>query len=163
MFLCLSRVSLVLMCLQNLFKMWNLQPFEKSIWIMKCRQNCEIWMFEKEKDNTVRHGICQIFYSSEIPNPFKFYPKETRKSQHFWQKIENWVCFTNLFSTIYQFLCIYLLQYKLSPVILWKLLPEFGKFTELVIGKHRHSHTRSRFLRAFKCCSTLCPHKNMSY
>ena len=34
---------------------------------------------------------------------FQFQPRKTPTSRHFWRKIENWVCFTNLFSTIYQF------------------------------------------------------------
>ena len=56
---------------------------------MKCRQNCEIWIFEKEKGNTVRHGICQIFYTSKIPNPFKFYPKKCVNCDIFGEKLRT--------------------------------------------------------------------------
>ena len=62
-----------------------------------------------------RHGICQMFqfYVSKIA-------KKTRKLRHFWQtKKENVRCFTHLFWTNWQFLCNYLLRYKLTPVILW--------------------------------------------
>ena len=51
---------------------------------------------------------------------FQFYPRKMCKSP----KIENGGCITHLFWTNCQFLCIYLLKYRLIPVV----LPEFGKF-----------------------------------
>ena len=38
-------------------------------------------------------GICLIFYTNKI-SKFGIVRQETRKSQHFWQRIENGGCFT---------------------------------------------------------------------
>ena len=68
----------------------------------------------------IRHGIMPVRLSSF----FKFYPRKTRVSRHFWRELR-------MFYSNCQFLCNYLLQYKVSPVILWKL--NLVNFTELVI------------------------------
>ena len=60
-----------------------------------------------------------MFYTSEIPF-FSIYLKK-RKSHNYWQKIDSGGCFTHLLGTFCQFLCNYLLRYKLNPIILWKL------------------------------------------
>ena len=43
-----------------------------------------------------RHGNCQMFYASKIPN-FLILIEKTRKLQYFWQKIENRVCFVFIY------------------------------------------------------------------
>ena len=48
---------------------------------------------------------------------FRFSLIKTRKSRHFWQKLENGGCFTHTFWTNCQF---FPLKYKLTPVVLWK-------------------------------------------
>ena len=67
---------------------------------MKCRQNCEIWIFEKEKDNTVRHGIYQIFYTNEIPNPFQFYPKKGVNRNIFGEKLRTEYVLLSIFNNL---------------------------------------------------------------
>ena len=46
-------------------------------------------MIQKTYMITIRNGICQFFYTSEIPD-FFYFTQKTRKSRHFWQKI--WKC-----------------------------------------------------------------------
>ena len=73
-----------------------------------------------------RRGICQIFYTSKITKSVHF-------SRHFWPKIENGGCFAHLFWTNCQFLCNYLLEYKLTPVVLWKSSMNSANITDMVI------------------------------
>ena len=54
-------------------------------------------------------------------------------SRNFWGKVENGGCFTHLFWTNYQFLCNYLLKYKLTRVVFWKLQPEFDNCFALIL------------------------------
>ena len=59
-----------------------------------------------------------------IPKFLNFTRDKTRKSRHFWPKFEIAECFTHLFWKNCQFLCNYLLKFKLTPIVLWKLLPK---------------------------------------
>ena len=62
-----------------------------------------------------------------IPKFRNFTRDKTRKLRHSWPKLDIAGCFTHLFWTNCQFVCNYLLKYKLTHV-LWKLWPEFVKF-----------------------------------
>ena len=70
-----------------------------------------------------RHGICQMFYTSEIPKIFYF----TRKDGYI-TTIKNVGCFTHQFKP---FVCIFANVYPNTMSLqffLWKIKPEFGKF-----------------------------------
>ena len=57
---------------------------------------------KKKKTSQSDMEFVKYFTPARFPILFNFTQK-TLKLRHFWRKIENWVCFTNLFSTIYQF------------------------------------------------------------
>ena len=68
-----------------------------------------------------------------IPKFLNFTRDKTRKSRHFWPKFEIAECFTHLFWKNCQFLCNYLLQYKLSPVIFENSNGNLANFADLLI------------------------------
>ena len=70
------------------------------------------------------------------------FPKFSILREIFWQKIENVGCFTHLFWTNWLSLCKFLLKYKATPVILWKIKPDFGKF-------YRKSNSSCWFLKFY--------------
>ena len=53
------------------------------------------------------------------------------------------------YSTNWQFLCNYLLKYKLTPAILWKLLLEFGKFHRILPEPKNILHKYHFLMKAF--------------
>ena len=67
-----------------------------------------------------------MFSQARLPN-FLILLEEKRKSRHFWHTSKNVGCFTHLFWTNYQSFCIFLFNYKVTPVILVKNAPDFGK------------------------------------
>ena len=88
-------------------------------------------------------GTLSNLYTTMIRNFFlQFYSRKMRISRHFWPKIDNGRCYTHqiwtnckflkmFYSTIlnkWSVLFIYLLKYKLTLIVFWKLKPEFGKF-----------------------------------
>ena len=65
----------------------------------------------------VRHEICQMFYTSEIPDFFNFSRRKTCKSRHFWQ---NMRILDGLIISFDQIVSLFanLLIYKVTPVTL---------------------------------------------
>ena len=65
-------------------KLWNL-----NFWKRK-RQHSQTW------------NLSNILHQRDSQS-FSILPKKTRKSQHFWRTIENWVCFTIYFQQFISF------------------------------------------------------------
>ena len=86
-----------------------------------------------------RHEICQMFYASEITEIFNF----TQKNAHIATFLsKNWECGMFYFPILKkcQSFCTYILKYKVTLFIMWKIKPEFGKF-------HRMGNILHQFLR----------------
>ena len=79
------------------------------------------WVQRQRQIQRHRHGICRMFNTSKILK-FSNSTREKGVNRHFLQNIEN------LLWSNFQFLCNHLLNFKLTPSILWKILPKFGKF-----------------------------------
>ena len=123
-FLCFSRLKLT-----GGELLWPLLPREppsKPFFISTKRQPQNL-----EK---LRHGICYMFYNSEIPEIFNC----TRKTQKLWHFSKNWKCrmFFSYILNKLSFFCKFLVKNKVAPVILRKITPEFDKF-----------HRKGNFLR----------------
>ena len=84
-----------------------------------------------------RHGLCQMFYTSDIPD--SILPGKTWRVRLFMQKNENIGFWSNC-----QSFCKFLLKYKVNPVILWKIQPEHGNF-------HRKFFKNLPKTEIFKC------------
>ena len=64
----------------------------------------------------IRRGICQKRFTSKILK-FSSFTWENAYNAKFLANIQNGGCLTHIFEQIVSF---YLLQYKFTPVILWK-------------------------------------------
>ena len=122
-----------------------------SITIKSAHSPKQTWnLFENEM---------KMFCTSKIPNFSKFYPRKTRKSRYFWQQLRIENVLLIYFEQIVNFCAIIYSNTNSVQLFCENSCLNLANFTELVIGKHRHRHTQSCFLRAFKGCSTLCPPK----
>ena len=69
----------------SLFKSTQRKQKKSSTYIF-----CSLLVLCNDEEGLSRHGICQIFYTSKIPNfVFSILPEKMRKSRHFWPKLEN--------------------------------------------------------------------------
>lgn len=106
---------------------WSGRVEHLGVWVRSAR-------FKKKRGliggrHHLTFGIFQIFCTSKILKFSLF----THKLWHFCQKLRiDDVLLIYVFWTNFQFLCNYLLKHKRTPVLLWKLYPEFSKFHRVI-------------------------------